>query len=167
MAVREVKGKSLEKNINELFNKFYEPSGIACQQNHPQMLHGGEYAKPHGYDFQILYKSTFYAFDAKECHGSRINIKSNLKVHQRKALYDVFMNGGQGFFLVHFIGQGLNRLDIEYIQQEISKGIKSFAYDKSKECSLDIIGFIDEYNRSNKGQDQLSRSSTTLRTFNT
>ena len=98
------RGRKLEHAIRELF-KQYNKLNIHCQQNHPEMLQDGTFARKHGFDFQMFYRGKFYAFDTKEC-ATKTWTLSKATPHQLKALLDVENNGGEAFFLVWFKFQG-------------------------------------------------------------
>ena len=81
------RGKGLERAIRKLFES-YQSRGIHCQQNHPEQLFDGTITHKHGFDFQILYRGKFIAFDAKECASNTWPL-DKAKMHQLKALLDV------------------------------------------------------------------------------
>jgi len=99
-----LRGKGLEGAIRVLF-KHYAQLNIHCQQNHPRTIVNAQNkavpVEKHGFDFQVFHQGQFYAFDAKECHSLQWETR-NAKLHQRKALLDIVMQDGTGFFLVYF-----------------------------------------------------------------
>lgn len=95
------RGKALEAAVRQLFKRYAE-MGIHCHQNHPRALQDGRIVEKSPYDFELLYSGVLYAFDTKMCESSTWNLNTNAKVHQVKALHDVTMQGGHGFFLVLF-----------------------------------------------------------------
>lgn len=133
------RGKNLERAVKELF-KSYESRGIHCQQNHPEQLHDGTLVKKHGFDFQIFYMGSFYAFDTKECNLSRWPL-DKAKPHQLKALLDIENNGGEGFFLVHFTK--LNKL-IKFRAKKVQNAVINKEHSLSPEMgettTINILG---------------------------
>lgn len=133
------RGKSLEKAIKKLFES-YESRGIHCQQNHPEQLHDGTLVKHHGFDFQIFYMGTFYAFDAKECALKAWPL-DKAKPHQLKALLDVESNGGEAFFLVYFTKQNiLVKYSAKIIQSAIINGQKKLLPLEGNPTNINILG---------------------------
>lgn len=133
------RGKNLESAVKKLFES-YESRGIHCQQNHPEQLHDGTLVKRHGFDFQIFYMGTFYAFDAKECALSSWPL-DKAKPHQVKALLDVFSNGGEAFFLVYFTKtKKLVRYDVKTIQEALINGDKKISPEKGMATTINILG---------------------------
>lgn len=133
------RGKSLEKAIKKLFES-YESRGIHCQQNHPEQLHDGTLVKRHGFDFQIFYMGTFYAFDAKECSLKNWPL-DKAKPHQVKALLDVANNGGEAFFLVYFTeSRKLVKYGVKTIQSAIVNGAKKLSPSDGEATTLNILG---------------------------
>lgn len=133
------RGKGLEHAVRELF-KQYEKLGIHVQQNHPEVLQDGTYARGHGFDFQMLYKGKFFAFDCKECNLARWPL-DKAKMHQLKALLDVQNNGGQGFFLVHFKQSGqLVKFHADVIQYALYRGIKSVSPEMGEATTINLLG---------------------------
>ena len=133
------RGRNLEHAIRELF-KQYQAAGIHCQQNHPEVLQDGTFARKHGFDFQMLFKGVFYAFDAKEC-----NLKSwpldKAKPHQLKALLDVENNGGKAFFLVHFkFSKKLVKFRASFIQGALAHNMKSVSPDLGETTTINLLG---------------------------
>ena len=132
------RGRNLEHAIKELF-KQYDKLNIHCQQNHPEMLQDGTFARKHGFDFQMFYKGTFYAFDAKEC-----NLKSwpldKAKPHQLKALLDVENQGGKAFFLVYFkFSKRLVKFYASKIQYHLGMGHKTVLPEMGEETSINLL----------------------------
>lgn len=133
------RGKSLEKAIRKLFES-YESRGIHCQQNHPEQLHDGTLVKRHGFDFQIFYMGSFYAFDAKECALKNWPL-DKAKPHQLKALLDVDHNGGEAFFLVYFTeSRQLVKYRAKTIQTAIINGIKKLSPSDGEPTTINILG---------------------------
>lgn len=133
------RGKSLEKAIKKLFES-YESRGIHCQQNHPEQLHDGTLVKHHGFDFQIFYMGTFYAFDAKECAAKAWPL-DKAKPHQLKALLDVEANGGEAFFLVYFTQENiLVKYSAKNIQNAIISGAKKLLPLEGSPTNINILG---------------------------
>lgn len=133
------RGKNLERAIRKLFES-YESRGIHCQQNHPEQLHDGTLVKKHGFDFQILYKGKFYAFDAKECHLGAWPL-DKAKPHQLKAMLDVENNGGEGFFLVHFTEtKKLVKFNAKKVQSAIINKVKSLPAADGEATTINILG---------------------------
>jgi len=133
------RGKGLEHAVRELF-KQYEKLGIHCQQNHPEILPDGTYARGHGFDFQMLYKGTFYAFDCKECNIAKWPL-DKAKMHQLKALLDVEKQGGQGFFLVYFKQSGqLVKFHAGLIQHVLSMNNKSVSPELGEATTINLLG---------------------------
>ena len=132
------RGKGLERAIRKLFES-YESRGIHCQQNHPEQLHDGTLVGRHGFDFQILYRGQFYAFDAKECATKSWPL-DKAKLHQLKALLDVHNNGGVAFFLVHFSGlKKLVKFPAVTVQCAMTEGMTSLPPKRGIETTLDIL----------------------------
>lgn len=132
------RGKGLERAIRKLF-EAYESRGIHCQQNHPGQLHDGTLVERHGFDFQILYRSQFYAFDAKECRRGSWPLEK-AKLHQLKALLDVHENGGEAFFLVYFTGlKKLVEFPATTVSNAIAAGFTSLSPQCGEETTLDIL----------------------------
>lgn len=137
------RGKSLEKAVKLLFER-YESRGIHCQQNHPEQLHDGTLVKRHGFDFQIFYNGKFIAFDAKECARSSWPL-DKAKMHQIKALFDVYNNGGEAFFLVYFTKlRKLIKLPISTVMKALEVGEKKLSPDSGILTTIDILGINDE-----------------------
>jgi penicillin-binding protein-related factor A (putative recombinase) len=133
------RGKSLEKAIKKLFES-YESRGIHCQQNHPEQLHDGTLVKHHGFDFQIFYMGTFYAFDAKECALKNWPL-DKAKPHQVKALLDVANNGGEAFFLVYFTeNHKLIKYGVKTVQNAIINDKKKLTPTDGEATTLNILG---------------------------
>ena len=132
------RGKSLERAIRKLFES-YASRGIHCQQNHPEQLHDGTLVAKHGFDFQILYRGQFYAFDAKECRRASWPL-DKAKLHQLKALLDVHENGGEAFFLVYFTGlKKLVKFPAVAVQKAIAANFTSLVPQCGEETTLDIL----------------------------
>jgi recombination protein U len=132
------RGRNLEHAIRELF-KQYNKLNIHCQQNHPEMLQDGTFARKHGFDFQMFYKGTFWAFDAKEC-----NLKNwpldKAKPHQLKALLDVENNGGKAFFLVYFkYSKRLVKFSARMIQYQLEMGHKTVSPDMGEATTINLL----------------------------
>ena len=133
------RGKNLESAIKKLFES-YESRGIHCQQNHPEQLHDGTLVKRHGFDFQIFYDGTFYAFDAKECALQHWPL-DKAKPHQVKALLDVANNGGVAFFLVYFTKtKELVKFDVKTIQNSMLNGDKKISPSSGDKTTINILG---------------------------
>lgn len=133
------RGKSLEKAITQLFES-YQSRGIHCQQNHPEQLFDGTLVKRHGFDFQIFYNGKFIAFDAKECNRSSWPL-DKAKLHQLKALFDVYSNGGEAFFLVYFSGlKKLVKFHAADVQTALSNGVKSLHPESGEMTTINILG---------------------------
>ena len=133
------RGRGLEHAIRELF-KQYNKLNIHCQQNHPEMLQDGTFARKHGFDFQMFYKGVFWAFDAKEG-----NVKNwpldKAKPHQLKALLDVENNGGKAFFLVYFKFQNkLVKFRASFIQGALANNMKSVSPDMGEATTINLLG---------------------------
>ena len=151
------RGKSLEKSIRELF-KRYTQLGIHCQRNYPERGPQGEYLGKHGFDFQVFHAGKFYAFDAKECHGSLWNFTTNAKLHQIKALFDIERQGGNGFFMVYFYNAGLNAISANHVVAWMAAGEHSVGFSESRKISLDFLGVLKHASDSgHQGEDQLLR----------
>lgn len=132
------RGRSLEYAIKQLF-KAYESRGIFCQQNFPETLGDGTRINNHGFDFQILYNGTFYAFDAKECNSTSWSL-SNAKLHQVKALADVANNGGISFFLVYFKKERrLVKMPINIVLKALEDNRKSLSAEDGIETKINIL----------------------------
>lgn len=137
------RGKSLERAIRKLFES-YESRGIHCQQNHPEQLSDGTWVKRHGFDFQILYNGKFYAFDAKECAKSSWPL-DKAKIHQVKALFTVYNNGGESFFLVYFTKEKkLVKFHIATVKESIESGIKTLSPSMGETTTINLLGIKDE-----------------------
>ena len=133
------RGKKLERAIRQLFER-YESRGIHCQQNHPEQLFDGTLVKRHGFDFQIFYNGKFIAFDAKECNRSVWPLEK-AKLHQLKALFDVYNNGGEAFFLVYFAGlKKLVKFHAVNVQLALQEGAKSLSPERGEETTINILG---------------------------
>ena len=133
------RGKGLERAIRILFES-YQSRGIHCQQNHPEQLFDGTITHKHGFDFQILYRGKFIAFDAKECASNTWPL-DKAKMHQLKALLDVEQNGGEAFFLVFFSRppRRLVKFAASLIQKSIINGAKSISPEKGTRTTLNIL----------------------------
>ena len=133
------RGRPLERKIRELF-KHYQARGIPCQQNHPRTIMKKGLATPiekHGFDFQLLYKGMFWAFDAKLCK-SVLWPTSNAKPHQRAELLRISEQGGQGFFLVYFaLHRKLIRFDVPLSNK------KSLSPDDGTTIPLDFLEILE------------------------
>ena len=139
MTVYGGRGKGLEKAVRALFDA-YASRGVHCQQNHPEQLHDGTLVKRHGFDFQILCRGRFYAFDAKECAG-KVWPLDKAKPHQLKALLDVADNGGEAFFLVRFTTtKKLVKFSAEIVRDAIASGVKSLPPETGAPTSLNLLG---------------------------
>jgi len=133
------RGKKLERAIRKLF-KSYQSRGIHCQQNFPEQLFDGTMVHWHGFDFQILHKGRFYAFDAKEC-ASRTWPIDKAKMHQVKALVDVAENGGEAFFLVYFTAlKQMIKFSAAGVQCRLSEGATSLCPEDGLQTSINILG---------------------------
>lgn len=122
------KGQLLESAVCKLF-EFYKSKNIHCQQNSPKQTKDGKYVEKHGFDFQVFYADTFYAFDAKECHSRSISI-TQFKPHQIQALSDVYRQGGEAFFLVYYFVHGcFVRFDIKNVLARMERKQRSFLPD--------------------------------------
>lgn len=139
------RGRSLEYAVKKLFES-YESRGIFCQQNFPETLGDGTRIHNHGFDFQILYKGTFYAFDAKESNSPNWSL-SNAKLHQLKALSDVERNGGIAFFMVYFKNEKeLRKMTPQLITNAIQQGRKSLKMTDGEKININFLGISDENN---------------------
>ena len=137
------RGKNLERAVRKLFDR-YESRGIHCQQNHPEQLHDGTLVKRHGFDFQIFYNGKFIAFDAKECSKATWPL-DKAKIHQIKALFDVYNNGGEAFFLVYFTGaKKLVKFHIATVKEAIESGIKTLSPSIGETTTINLLGIKDE-----------------------
>lgn len=137
------RGKGLERAIRKLFES-YASRGIHCQQNHPEQLHDGTLVGRHGFDFQILYRGKFYAFDAKECGLAAWPI-NKAKLHQLKALLDVHENGGEAFFLVYFTTlKKLVKFPAVTVQKAIAANFTSLCPKCGFETTIDILAKMEE-----------------------
>lgn len=137
-----MRGKNLERAIRRLFES-YVSRGIHCQQNHPEQLHDGTLVHRHGFDFQILYQGTFYAFDAKEC-ASRSFPMDKAKLHQLKAMLDVEKQGGTGFFLVYFTtSKQLVKFPVTLVRDALAAGRTSLAPEQGIKTSLNLLNIKD------------------------
>lgn len=137
------RGKGLEKAVKKLFER-YESYGIHCQQNHPEQLHDGTLVKRHGFDFQIFYNGKFIAFDAKEC-AKGVWYLDKAKIHQIKALFDVFNNGGEAFFLVYFTGvKKLIKFHVQVVKIALEANQKYLSPVMGEETKLDLLGIKNE-----------------------
>ena len=133
------RGKTLERAVLVLFERYAE-RGIHCQQNHPRQLHDGTLVERHGFDFQILYNTRFYAFDAKECAKKRWPL-DKATLHQLKALYDVENHGGEAFFLVHFTTlHKLVKYPAHMVQTALASGVPSLRPEDGHETTLNLLG---------------------------
>ena len=138
MNIHANRGKNLERAVKKLFES-YESRGIHCQQNHPEQLHDGTLIKRHGFDFQIFYMGTFYAFDAKECALKNWPL-DKAKPHQVKALLDVANNGGEAFFLVYFTeSHKLIKYGVKTVQNAIINDKKKLAPADGEATTLNIL----------------------------
>lgn len=140
------RGRALQKKIIDLF-KLYEASGIHCQENQPARTHEGLYINKHGFDFQVFYKYKFYAFDAKMCQGDKIDVKTNFKIHQIKALYDIERHGGEGFFMVYFKPGRLNKITATEANNMIINKVNTCEYSEQRDMPLDFLGVLNDNNR--------------------
>jgi recombination protein U len=139
------RGRSLEFAVKQLF-KSYESRGIFCQQNFPETLGDGTRIHNHGFDFQILYKGTFYAFDAKESNTPKWSL-SNAKLHQVKALSDVAANGGISFFLVYFKKERrLVKMPINIVIKALEENKKTLSAEDGEDTKINILGVANESN---------------------
>lgn len=133
------RGKSLEKAIRKLFES-YESRGIHCQQNHPEQLSDGTRVKRHGFDFQILHNGKFYAFDAKEC-GLAAWPLDKAKLHQVKALFDIYNNGGEAFFLVYFTEKKqLVKFQVQVVKKALEEDRKKLYPSEGESTTINILG---------------------------
>lgn len=133
------KGSYLEQKTRELF-RHYLAKGVWCQQCFPRTLIGGKIVERHGYDFEILYKGKFYAFDTKECSREKWYL-DKATPHQVDALLSVKRNKGEGFFLVLFVKTGiLVKYDCEVVLQAIQDDKKSLSVCDGKETKRDLLG---------------------------
>ena len=133
------RGRRLERAVRRVF-AAYTSRGIHCQQNHPEQTHAGTLVRAHGFDFQMLYKGKFYAFDAKECASLSWPLEK-AKPHQLKALLDVAKNGGEAFFLVYFTGsQKLVKFPAELVRGMIAKGATTLAPAAGTPTTLNLLG---------------------------
>ena len=128
------RGKALEKTVLEWFKRF-EQQGIYCEKHNPEVLEDGTKVRKHCFDFSLFHDNTFKAFDAKNCQNGLFSL-SNCKNHQLKALLNVQKHGGQGFFLVYFEGEGLNKLDAEYVVTLLESGKRSVRYNNKLKYTL-------------------------------
>lgn len=137
------RGKNLERAVRKLFDR-YESRGIHCQQNHPEQLHDGTLIKRHGFDFQIFYNGKFIAFDAKECSKATWPL-DKAKIHQIKALFDVYNNGGEAFFLVYFTNEKkLVKFHVQVVKLAIEANKKSLPPFAGEPTTIDILGIKNE-----------------------
>lgn len=133
------RGRSLERAVRELFES-YASRGIHCQQNHPEQLHDGTLVKRHGFDFQIFYMGSFYAFDTKECALAAWPL-DKAKPHQLKALLDVEYNGGEGFFLVYFTKmKKLIKFSAKKVQNAIINKSHKLSPEDGESTTINILG---------------------------
>lgn len=119
------KGKEFERSIDQWL-RVLRANGVYGQKNNASRTHDGLYRKGESFDYLIIHKDGVICFDAKECHGSRWNLKTNAKDSQIENLALAKRNGADAFFLVWFKQSNVVvKFNVDVVWQAKQEGIKS------------------------------------------
>ncbi len=133
------RGRGLEHAVRKAF-VYYRSIGIPCHQNHALKAPGGQVTEGEPYDFEAFYGGVFFAWDAKECQGTRWPIPKK-QMKQIKNLLDVQIHGGHGFFLVLFTtSEQLIRFDATIVQAALADGHGSMKPEWGVGTKIDVLG---------------------------
>ena len=132
------RGRDLERAQLKVL-KAYRAHGIHCHANHALRRPDGKVVEGEPYDFEALYHGTFYAWDTKETRAGRWPLPTKTQLLQVKQLLDVEKHGGQGFFLVLFVGPTrIVRYNAQEVADAIAAGKSSLGPDDGQEATLDV-----------------------------
>ena len=119
-----LRGKALERSLNKLI-RIIQKKGFHAHKNQPERTYSGKFIAGEPFDYEIFTDKVKWCFDAKECHETSWNIKTNAKITQVNALKQCQNAGFEAFFLVYFHeSKKLIRFDIDLIIQTDKKSLK-------------------------------------------
>ena len=125
------RGFEFEAELNRV-SKYLNANGIHMHKNHAKRTEQGVYLEGEPFDYEVISGGIIHCFDAKECAGSRWNLK-NAKVSQLNNLLVCQKNGAQAYFLVWYRNKNaIIRFDAELIKQKLIDGIKSLTPEDGK-----------------------------------
>ena len=118
------RGHNFEAELDRL-SKYLNANGIHMHKNHAKRTEQGVYLEGEPFDYEVFSHGVIHCFDAKECAGSRWNLK-NAKLSQLNNLLMCQKNGAQAYFLVWYKERNLIiRFDAELIKEALKSGKKS------------------------------------------
>lgn len=132
--VRKVRGKQLEKQIDQLIN-YIDSLGYHGHKNHPKRLNNGQYIEGEPFDYEIFLPKYKCCFDAKECNFDRWSL-DNAKPHQIDYLKKCKNAGLDSFFLVYFFkAKKLIKFDVDLIIECLKNNVHSLKVNDGQEWS--------------------------------
>ena len=132
--VKEVRGKQLEKQIDQLI-KWIDSLGYHGHKNHPKRLNDGKYIEGEPFDYEIFLPTYKCCFDAKECKSATWSLE-NAKPHQIDYLKKCKNSGLDSFFLVYFFKfHSLIKFDVDTVIKCLSNDIHSLSPDDGDKWS--------------------------------
>ena len=118
------RGHNFEAELDRL-SKYLNANGVHMHKNHAKRTEQGVYLEGEPFDYEVFSHGVVHCFDAKECAGSRWNLK-NAKLSQLNNLLMCRKNGAQAYFLVWYKARNLIiRFDAELIKEALKSGKKS------------------------------------------
>ena len=118
------RGHNFEAELDRL-SKYLNANGVHMHKNHAKRTEQGVYLEGEPFDYEVFSHGVIHCFDAKECAGSRWNLK-NAKLSQLNNLLMCQKNGAQAYFLVWYKEKNLIiRFDAELIKEALKSGKKS------------------------------------------
>ena len=118
------RGFEFEAELNRL-SKYLNASGVHMHKNYARRTQSGQYLEGEPFDYEVISHGAIHCFDAKECAGSRWNLK-NAKLNQLNNLLVCQKNGAQAYFLVWYKNENIViRYDVDLIKQKLISGKKS------------------------------------------
>ena len=118
------RGHNFEAELDRL-SKYLNANGVHMHKNHAKRTEQGVYLEGEPFDYEVFSHGVIHCFDAKECAGSRWNLK-NAKLSQLNNLLMCQKNGAQAYFLVWYKERNLIiRFDAELIKEALKSGKKS------------------------------------------
>lgn len=122
------KGQYLEKQIDKVI-EYVKSLGGWGQKNHPHRTDDGVYLEGEPFDYYLMTKDKRMAFDAKECHSERWQLKPK-DIKQANNLKRLKNCGFEAFFLVYFVHEKkVIRFDVDsvlHVLEQNRKHLKSF-----------------------------------------
>ena len=120
------KGFQFENELNRVA-QYLNAQGAHMHKNHPRRTESGTWIEGEPFDYEALSGGVLHCFDAKECAGSRWNLK-NAKLSQLNNLLACARNGARAYFLVWFtMSDKVVRFDAEQVRAALAEGKKSLS----------------------------------------